>query len=336
MRSVRGMTLLEVVVGVAIAAFLAAMLAAATAESRRQAGLTQNLANLQRFAAGTTTYFADHGDRFWGFSWRAGHVGPFGAADTEMQAMADQAADIMNRRGGAMLNRVMDWYPGPYYSHLTLLDHLDASITPEFVVAPEDDKRRRWQSNPSNIANLPLTDRPDSPAASLQRWGFSSSYELGPAFYEADARWYPSSTSFADTVDQHGQAHNRWHVPSRRIGGRFAHEVSFPSQKVMVFERYQRHFGPRELYFMFPDARVPLLFADGAAAVRHTYKANRGFRPNSPRTPAPTLVNYEPELWEPPTPSGRPGLTVIGSYRWTRGGLKGSDYDGQDIDTSDW
>lgn len=345
MRTARGMTLVEVVVGVAVVAMLGAMLAAAVGESRRMGSLNRNLGNLQLFAAGTIEYAAAHQDRFWGFSWQQGHEGPFGVAPTRMQAAADQAVEILRRRGGVTMDRVEDWHAGANYAHLPLLDHLDMPLQSEFIVAPEHRLLMLWRSDPENIVNLPPTQRPDSPAESLHRWGYSSSYELAPAFQEADARWTDENGAPVLTADQHGREHDRWWGVTTGFGSRYLHEVSSPSQKVMMFERYQRHFGPRHIYFMSSEARVPMLFADGAVSVRQTWQSNLGFRPNSPnvggpgssgRGGGPSLVAYTPAAWEPPTASGFAIDRLAGQYRWTRGGLKGRDFNGSEIDTTDW
>ncbi|MCH9058952.1 MAG: hypothetical protein IIB55_10025 [Planctomycetes bacterium] len=47
----------------------------------------------------------------------------------------------------------------------------------------------------------------------------------------------------------------------------------------------------------------------------------------------PTLYDYVPRDWEPPTIDGSFRERVTGYYRWTRGGIKGRDFDGPEIDT---
>ena len=91
----RGATLVEVVVGVAAAALLCAMLAGALAESRRHASLTQNLANLQQFAAGTASCAADNEERFWSFS-EDPDPDPFGVPAPRIAA---QAVQIIREQG---------------------------------------------------------------------------------------------------------------------------------------------------------------------------------------------------------------------------------------------
>jgi hypothetical protein len=108
--------------------------------------------------------------------------------------------------------------------------------------------------------------------------------------------------------------------------------VRYPSHKAMMYETNQRFFGSRELFFMYPEARVPVLMADGSAGVRSIKQSNPGFQPNMPTDPNPTRVLYTPELsWETPTASGEASETVNGGIRWTRSGLRGRDFAGPEV-----
>jgi hypothetical protein len=46
-------------------------------------------------------------------------------------------------------------------------------------------------------------------------------------------------------------------------------------------------------------------------------------------------VLYSPNTWEPPVISGQPSAPV-GYYYWTRGGIGGRDFDGQELSTANW
>lgn len=313
-RAARAITLLETVVLIAVASLLLAMLAAAAAESRRHASLTQSFSNLQQFAAGTTTYAADWQDRVWSFT---------DTAESPTQGVAIINSQLDGRPEVGPVSNIY-W---PYYSHLVLLDHLGARLFAPWIVSPEDDVLQAAQQDPDG---WPFdTERPPG---SSGLFPYRSSYELGAAFTAPDAR-----QGTVSTTDQHGLPHNRWYTPDGPYGNRFLHEVAFPSQKAMVYERQQRFFGPRHMFFMYPEARVPILFADGAASTRRTAESNWGFRPNSPIFSAPTLVSYQPnELWEAPALNGQAAETILGHYRWTHGGLKGRDFGAPEIDTHDW
>ena len=83
---------------------------------------------------------------------------------------------------------------------------------------------------------------------------------------------------------------------------------------------------------MYPEARIPILFADASVTVRSTSRANFGFNPNVPMSVSPTRVNYGPDLaWETPTAIGGSNELVNGMFRWTRSGLRGRDFAGPEI-----
>jgi hypothetical protein len=65
-----------------------------------------------------------------------------------------------------------------------------------------------------------------------------------------------------------------------------------------------------------------------------------GFQPALPRSPFPTVINYDPSTATPPRPWDPPAVggvtTVKGLCQWTRGGLQGVDFGKTEIDTSTW
>ena len=65
------------------------------------------------------------------------------------------------------------------------------------------------------------------------------------------------------------------------------------------------------------------------------FDANPGFRPNTPDYGGFTLYRYDPRIlgFEPAAKSTAGFDLVKGFYRWTRGGLKGVDFGGNEIDT---
>ena len=79
----------------------------------------------------------------------------------------------------------------------------------------------------------------------------------------------------------------------------------------MLFERWQFYYGPRVTYWAMKESRIPLLLADGSAAVRAT--AILG----APAVPPGTPNNFPP---------GSISNIVVGHYRWTRAGIFGRDY----------
>lgn len=60
-----------------------------------------------------------------------------------------------------------------------------------------------------------------------------------------------------------------------------------------------------------------------------------GFKPNKPKTKVPSTTVYKP--WEFETPViGNPLKRVTMWYRFTRGGLKGLDFGGKEINTGQY
>ena len=334
-RCATGLVLVELAAAVAIVAVLAALLLIAAGESRRQSSLGDNLANLKQFASATGSYAADNDDRMWAFSWQAGvNYGFGGIASTSYEAAANQAVEIIRRRANRPdLAPIAGWFPNVTGSHLVLLDYLGTAQPERFVAGPEDWQRLLWQTSVVPDWNgyfrlVPNVERPPGTSNADKRWPYSSSYAIPPAFLSPDAR---SRAPSYNAVTQ-GPTHTSFLVTtSTPLGGRRLSEVRHPAQKVMLYEEYQRHFGPQTLFFGYPEARIPIMLADGSAAVRRTADANRGFQPDSPTSNSFTFINFAPASWEPRTLSGAASQTVTAYYRFTRSGLRGRDFGGREV-----
>jgi hypothetical protein len=73
-------------------------------------------------------------------------------------------------------------------------------------------------------------------------------------------------------------------------------------------------------------------FFDGSVRVYKSSDINPGFRPNTPASPNPTRMRYNPQDFEPPA-IGDPAAQLPGRVRWTRGGLGGIDVGGAEVYT---
>ena len=109
-------------------------------------------------------------------------------------------------------------------------------------------------------------------------------------------------------------------------------DVLFPSQKIQMNEDAARHFRKKTAYYAAADAKFPVLFFDQHAKMQAGDEVLPGFKPESPRTPGPTMMNYTPRPWEGQSPAG----SYPGKCRWTRGGLRGIDIGTYEISTSTW
>ncbi len=324
----RGAALVEVVVATAVVCVVLAIFMVAGSDSRRSASVSESLNNLKQFAWAGSAYAGDCNERFWTFSWTAsdnptGH--PF---VDDNAAAAAQAIDIIQRRTNINIQQVSTWIPHILYSHLVLADHLNLKLPMAWSVAPGDDKRASWQRCASEpdpnqcFLTLPPGQRPtDGSSNDLLRWMVSTSYQIGPSFISRDMRG-PVELTLQSALTNH----YTYTINGSPLGNRLMSQVAFPSRKVMLWDQYQRHFGDRIAYYAYPEARVPLLMADGSAVVRATSESNLGFYPNIPANPNPLAFNYVPRPWEPPTLSGSSVQLMTGYYGWTRGGLAGRDF----------
>jgi hypothetical protein len=246
----------------------------------------------------------------------------------------------MRERGNRPdITAIRGWAPHVLYNHLVLADYLGDALPGDMFVSPGDAPRLSWRravTQDPNDPNTPffnLVCRPGGTDNPTKRWPYSSSYEMQPSFYSPDALM-STPQGVVPTVAQDPSGHRYYLIGNSLtvLGHRRMDEVRYPSHKAMLYETNQRFFGSRELFFMYPEARVPVLTADGSAGVRSIARANLGFQPNSPSNSLPTRVNYVPETtWEAPTANGGATEFVYGVIRWTRSGLRGRDFAGTEV-----
>jgi hypothetical protein len=331
----RGFALIELVMAIIAIAIIAALLIVAGGRSRSAGLLGQDMAKLRDISVGTGLYAADHEDRLWTFSWKRGvlyappGIEP-GISSTDLIAAARQATWILRRRTGLTISQApmpQGWVPHVLYSHIVLNDYLDLPLPWFLFISAADRDRLRWASDPACYNNNCFW--PCQPGGSATwRWPYSASFQLVPA------GWDRSMPPQRVTQATWG---NYWNVPEHAdLGGGLLSDVAFPSRKVLVHDNDDRHSGPVPRSFANPQARLPLLFADGRVRVKHTVDANPGWQPNQPANPHPTWFTYEEVLapcvvggpWPQYTHASAPGV-----YRWTRGGLAGRDFAGPEINT---
>jgi len=332
----RGFTIVELVTLLVIVGTLVALLVVGGQRTRRSAQLNASLSNLKELSTLTASYHADNADRYWSFSWRRGVVPDSQFADLrnyaqsgdDLAAASAQAIDILRRRtGNAGIPIISSWIPHIFLNPIVLADYAARPLPMWTLVSPAD-------SYLVNRARNPFAGGIDDP---YWRFAFSSSYELGTAFYSPDRGDGPGRNTLVQAGTQ-----NSWQFsgPGQNnvLGGRSLADVAFPSQKAFMYDRAQRHFGVSSIYFAFTQARPLVLAVDGHATPRNTAKCLPGFRPGIPRSTFPTSYSYSPDSdrGDPPTPGGGSSATLQGYLRWTRGGLQGRDFDGQEIDTSAW
>ena len=146
----RAFALPELLALALIALCVIAFLSLAAHDSRRRSRAAGSIDNLRFFGSGTQTYAADHADKFWTFTWRAGvqnteHADP-NVAFNDFQAAANQAVYILRTIGQAIdMAPVVLWMPHLAYSHLPLWQHLGLQLPSSYHLSPEDSLLRSWQ-----------------------------------------------------------------------------------------------------------------------------------------------------------------------------------------------
>jgi hypothetical protein len=328
-RAQRGIAIIDLLVTLVLVVTLVSLVFVGQNDIRRNSSIGTSLSNLQHQYKAMNSYAADYGDRIATFSWQANVPAPTNypdlrSAPSALQAGANQAVDILRRRGvDPSFPIQQNWIPHIIYNHLVIADYLAQPLPLTWTVSPGDAPRACWAKNPRDFA---AGTCPNVPAVSSPRWPYSSSYEIGPAFYSPDY-----TVGNVQAVSQSSTHRTYFTSPDTPFGNRRGSEVLYPSRKAMIWESEQRYFGTRRTYFMYPESRVPVLTFDGATNVRATAGANRGFNPANPTFAAAFIITYDPDQnYEAPRYSGL-SQNVSTYYRYTRSGLRGIDLDGEEV-----
>jgi hypothetical protein len=328
-----GFARVEAVALLFIMLVMAALLLASGSYERRTAMLNRDLANLRRIGAWTFAYANDFEDRHPSLLSAPDSIWPdirATAKSSPLQQAVGHAIDIVRRRTGRhTLPLPGGWIPHVLYTHLILADYAQRELPDTTFVSTGDKYRLNWLDDPINKHDngfwQPFQNPESGPVpGSSKRWPYSASFQTPPA-------WYDKS----ETGSRLSQNSTRSYLlPGGAVlGGHVLSDVAFPAQKVMVHDYGARHFSQQVQYFAAKTSRVVVLMGDGGASPRLTGDANEGWEPNIPTVARVASLTYSPRTWEPPTSNGTSAEQVWGHYRWTRGGIRGRDFDGPEIDT---
>jgi prepilin-type N-terminal cleavage/methylation domain-containing protein len=318
----RGFALPELVCALVIAAVVVAVLALAGDGWRRNGRIGRDLANLRTIYAGQMSYAADSADKLPTFSWQANvnyntGWGDINVASSALDAAVHQMIYIVRTRGGrtaAETPVIANLLAHSNYSQLVLCDYLNLSVPNRLFVSAGDRNRLLWADDPRGYDQGLYT--PNLGVGGINwRHPYTTSFVTNTYIYDLSAsgsRIYPSSTSqyyvLANTV----------------LGGQTTAAIVYPSQKVLLHDRFARFFGPRLPFCTNTEARLPFLFGDGAVAVRSANEANLGADPNTGMS---YQLSYVPTAIEPPV-GGANFAEVPMRFMWTRGRIGGRDFGG--------
>ena len=339
----RGFTLVETVAVVGTVSLLLGVLAPAVKQARVSARGSVSAANLAFIGQGTAMYAADNQGKLFTYTWTPGrHDFPDGKSRQSTsftEAAAFQNWALLMRRTGRISgeDRILNAStraPHRKYSHLILMDYLDLPFPSQHFADPLDANLLQWQANPTDISlanNIPYAVGANVPAGFddpsgwnitgvRQRWAFSSSYMRTVAAWNPDGlngepAFIPipatphlfQGSSFIDLAT-----------------GRRMSEVAFPSAKVHFFEEFDRRQAGSP-YFAYDHAAPLKAMFDGSINDRPSGEANPSW--NSALGKTPWRQTYVPIHTFPVPLDGLGSTTLLSQrYRWTMGGLKGTDY----------
>lgn len=345
--------MIELLLVVAIIALLISILLPALGAARNTARTAVCSSNMRQLAIASSTYGAEYKDRIAALNWKPN----FRNGDTALSVTGNdgilliqgkQAKDIADRRFKRTLPQVQNRYFNRNYWHLVMIDggyfgNFDM-IQPS-VTCPADAVALNWRfnvDNPGVLGQFPETSAIPNGAYEQYR-PFWNTYQLAPVAFSVDR--YESPSIFPAYA--YPQFHHIYQNAGFPIGQRAYAEVVFPSQKVHMFDPFDRHSWKRPMWHGIDQAAQPLVFFDTSVRFKKNKDCELGWIPgpfpNNPGSPTAavdprngrrvyqwTTYLYNPgqglQGYDYPTRSGNPTDSAKGYFRWTAEGLRGFDF----------
>jgi prepilin-type N-terminal cleavage/methylation domain-containing protein len=334
-------TLIELLVVIAIIALLISILLPSLGKARKTSRTAVCESNMRQFGVALGNYASDWKATMAAYSWSQmrsySQFPDLNNAGADVYAHMNQAVDIVRRitkhDNDGFYPPITDRMMDRNFGHLPLEDggYFSSQVPERAVACPEDRDTVIWQQHVNDIqVGLADTGDPDPPSSQAFKkfLPFWSTYQFIPN------AWSPERGPYVLRQATGGPGlHLLYtHYPGlTRLGIRSMADVNYPSQKVWIFDLFDRHYYKRTIWHAYPASRQPLLFFDGSVTVRKFGDANQGWDPTVPASPSPTRYEYYPAGNEPATLSGNPADLVVGGYRWAREGIRGLDFGGQEF-----
>ncbi|MBO6514804.1 MAG: hypothetical protein JJ974_12650 [Phycisphaerales bacterium] len=343
----RGFSLVELVSVLAVVVSVGAVLGPSVGKMRGQMRGVTSEGNLHTIGLAAAMYGLDHDDRMFTFTWKANEKyfyqpsGSFRSWDSDQEAGAKQLQDILLTHTGRFTGEGQilashNILSNRRYSHLVLADYMGGLVSDPLWADPNDANLLEWQLNPLGyldqennfpyMKGIPADSGYESDSvwtrlSVIQKWAFSSSYQVVPHAWQQDFGIQYRPLSYTPHLFQSTGG-------LVELGDRRFHEVRFPTAKVHMFEEFDRELAG-EPYFAYDHARPAKLMFDGSINTSMSGMAASSVSPED-------YLKRDKVVWEQiykpfetfPLPLGGLGdQTLLNMrYRWTLGGLTGVDY----------
>lgn len=337
----RGFTLLELLLVIAIIALLVSILLPALGAARKAARTAICQANLRNFATGFQSYSSDAKGLMATFSWQPSATRVLPSTYADLAVIETDATEAHSRQATEIVRRLTNnptFVPTDYnrmaarnLSQIVLQDggYYGDRLPEPAVACPED----RWLLGAQKL----------TPAQATSQFPFGT-FDFGvyPQFipYYSSYQIIPNAFAGEPGMGRRfviSQASTEYHLyqtfPGQRtFENRRLDQVSFPSQKVVWYDLFDRHSSKNPQFHAVQRAAQPLMFFDSSVVWRRTRDSNRGWSQANPNANPPPQYRYN--VVNPgidPAPLNAAGDNVFPVFRWTRRGLMGVDFGGQEV-----